>query len=1017
MPQLEERAKPRTPIVESEIDKSGNSMHSFLAIVLMVLAIVAMFNPIIFGGKTLSIGAEHCSSILPGGAYASNHQALPSKQFCPDPWAESSQTEPWLKFTGWSYFTEHKIPHWNPYVGCGMPFLANMQSQPFYPLHVFSSLFASSLALNFFVLARLLVGGVCTFFALRFLLPAKDSALLGAIGFMFTGYLLLYLNMSEISVAVLIPALILGAEVVVRRPSVGSVALCSGLVALNLFGGMPESSFIAIVFAGFYVLARLSTLSGWSLRLRTLGLIAVAYLAGLMFALPQVLPFLEYMRLSVNSHDPGISGLTCGLEHDADWRRGVLSYLFPVAWAKKYFARGFYGVALGYLAMLGCSIAALRVLRSKHDRVGSVMMLFFGAAFLVMLLKRFGCPLVQWIGVLPLADMVLFPKYDEPIMSLCIAALASFGVSALQRREVNPKIIVALSVGFWLLASLLYLMYRREVMIPNFDLSKDMGMSMKLGLGALGATVLSALVSWKVRIVRLALPILLAIPFFCETYFGYMCQTFYGPSGVVDSRLDPFKGAPYLDFMRNEADHDARAIGLDGVLRPSWSAVFNIMAPTYQDALCPSQYSQLLSTLLPNSGMDYRGRGFDGTENCVANLSGLRRFCALTSTKYILGTMSPIDRSDLIVANAQKTQLYSASDRICYVPDALIDGVKQTVTFQHPDLNPVRCEIKFPISVPVENAVLEFDFVRNPDTACPARQTPVEGLVEVSLPDSSQAPVRFSFVNSESAKLHATHYRLDVSKFSGRQVLVSLASRPKPGFECSWEWVGWKKLHLQEASTDSHQLALGVGADRIRPGACNAPLRSVRETMQGLTSSELCIYDKEVKIYEVKDVIPHAAVFSSANLADNDEEVLSTLVSQTFLPLHEVVFNQAELQPDELQTLAQLGPKAPCRAAKIIHSGSDELQISLPASTKPAFLLLTDTCYPGWRAFVDGNEARVLRANYCFRSILLPAGAKSVTFKYSSRLFEIGLLLSGLTLLAFACIGFRSRIATKKRAA
>jgi hypothetical protein len=981
MPQLEAAAKQQTPIVEPEISRSGNSMHFSLAIVLMMVAIVGMFNPIIFGGKTLSIGAEHCSSIMPGGAYSSDHQTLPAKQFCPDPWAESSQTEPWLKFTGWSYFTEHKIPHWNPYVGCGMPFLANMQSQPLNPLHVLSSLFASSLALNFFVLARLLVGGVCTFFALRFLLPARDAALLGAIGFMFTGYLLLYLNMSEISVAVLIPGLILGVEVVVRRATVGSVGLCSGLVALNLLGGMPESSFLAIVFAGFYVLARLSTLNGWNQRIRMLGLITVAYLAGLLIALPQVLPFLEYMQLSVNSHDPSIPGLTCGLEHDADWQRGVLSYLFPVAWSKKYFAHGFYGVALGYLAMLGCSIAAWCALRGKHDRASSVMMLFFGAAFLVMLLKRFGCPLVQWIGVLPLANMVLFPKYDEPIMSLCIAALASFGVSALQRREVKPRFIVALAVGFWLLASLLYLLYRREPMILNFDLPRDMGNSMKLGLGALGATALLALVSWKVQIVRLALPILLAIPFLCETYVGYMCQTFYGPSGVVDSRLDPFKGAPYLEFMQKNADHDARAIGLDGVLRPNWSAVFNIMATTYQDALCPSRYSQLLSTLLPNSGMDYRGRGFDGTENCVANLFGLRRFCALTSTRYILGTIAPVDRSDLIVANAQKTQLYSVCDRICYVPDALIDGVKQTVMFQHPVLNPARCEIKFPVSVPVENAVLEFDFVRNPDTACPARQTPIEGLVEVSLPDSGLAPLLFSFVNSDPAKLHATHYRFDINKFAGKQVLVSLASRPKPGFECSWEWVGWKKLHLE-------------GAD-----------------------SELCIYDKEVKIHEVRDVIPHAAVFSFANLAGNDQAALNILVSQTFSPLQAVVFNQADLRPDEARLLAGLGPKTSCRAANIIHSASDELHISLPADTKPALLLLTDTYYPGWRAFVDGNEARVLRANHCFRAILLPAGAKNVTFKYYPQLFNIGLLLSGLTLLALACIWLRDRLATKKQAA
>jgi len=40
--------------------------------------------------------------------------------------------------------------------------------------------------------------------------------------------------------------------------------------------------------------------------------------------------------------------------------------------------------------------------------------LFFAATLALMLLKRYGSPLINWIGGLPLSDMVVYPKYLEP---------------------------------------------------------------------------------------------------------------------------------------------------------------------------------------------------------------------------------------------------------------------------------------------------------------------------------------------------------------------------------------------------------------------------------------------------------------------------------------------------------------------------------------------------------------------------------------------------------------------------
>jgi uncharacterized membrane protein YfhO len=65
-------------------------------------------------------------------------------------------------------------------------------------------------------------------------------------------------------------------------------------------------------------------------------------------------------------------------------------------------------------------------------------------------------------------------------------------------------------------------------------------------------------------------------------------------------------------------------------------------------------------------------------------------------------------------------------------------------------------------------------------------------------------------------------------------------------------------------------------------------------------------------------------------------------------------------------------------------------------SADDALLVLTDTYYPGWRAKVDGSDAEILRADYVFRAVVLPAGNHTVEFEFKPRSFLFGAALSCL---------------------
>ena len=57
-------------------------------------------------------------------------------------------------------------------------------------------------------------------------------------------------------------------------------------------------------------------------------------------------------------------------------------------------------------------------------------------------------------------------------------------------------------------------------------------------------------------------------------------------------------------------------------------------------------------------------------------------------------------------------------------------------------------------------------------------------------------------------------------------------------------------------------------------------------------------------------------------------------------------------------------------------------------------LFLADLAYPGWKAYVDGQETPIYRANYLFRSVFVPAGRHTVEFAYRPRSSRLGLLLT-----------------------
>jgi len=69
----------------------------------------------------------------------------------------------------------------------------------------------------------------------------------------------------------------------------------------------------------------------------------------------------------------------------------------------------------------------------------------------------------------------------------------------------------------------------------------------------------------------------------------------------------------------------------------------------------------------------------------------------------------------------------------------------------------------------------------------------------------------------------------------------------------------------------------------------------------------------------------------------------------------------------------------------------------------------SEVWYPGWRAYVDGEEVPILRANYLFRAVRVNAGVHEVLFVYRPMSFYWGAIISiiSMVLIGIAWIGSR----------
>ena len=92
---------------------------------------------------------------------------------------------------------------------------------------------------------------------------------------------------------------------------------------------------------------------------------------------------------------------------------------------------------------------------------------------------------------------------------------------------------------------------------------------------------------------------------------------------------------------------------------------------------------------------------------------------------------------------------------------------------------------------------------------------------------------------------------------------------------------------------------------------------------------------------------------------------------------------------------------------------SSAIQVNVSAAQN-GWLVTSNTWYPGWIVKVDGQKVPLLRANYLFQAVWLPAGTHRVEFIYRPMFFYAGACLSLLGLIGVLAQKYWKKLSAKK---
>lgn len=423
----------------------------FLSIAVILFSILLFFYPFFLQGKLpipgdTIVGLYHPFRDLYSDT---NPNGLPYKNFLlTDP---VRQQYVWKELVV-SMLSKGQFPIWNPYEMAGKPFLANFQSGVFYPLNLVLFIQPFATAWSYFIVLQSVLAGIFMYCYLRHLRMSHPARVLGTLSWVFSGFLVAWLEWGVIVHTILwLPLILLSVHNLFecKRKRWELTWFCVLLLScsFSFFAGHLQTFFYLFLFTVCYSFALWSTgkRSLWKLFSLLTFFILFVTLTSI-----QWVPTLQFIELSARSSDQGIA--------TAGWfipYQNLVQFIIPDFFGNpatlNYYGVWNYSEFIGYIG-LGAFILALYAIIVRRDKKS----LFFTVVIMVCIILS----TQNYLSELPFVLKVPFISTAQPtrmlsLICFSLAVLASLGFDYFLKHKKQifvPLVIVGIVITIcWVL--------------------------------------------------------------------------------------------------------------------------------------------------------------------------------------------------------------------------------------------------------------------------------------------------------------------------------------------------------------------------------------------------------------------------------------------------------------------------------------------------------------------------------------------------------------------------------------
>lgn len=944
-----------------------------------------------------------------------------------DPAADGDAIWPVAKLAATMY-SQGILPLWNPYLAAGTPLAADSVNFAFSPFMIFFLL--PSVLWDIQLLSLIFLAGFFIFIFLSCWNLKFKSKITASLIFMFSGAFTWYLPHDSVLVTIFTPLILFNIEKIIQTGDKKYGIFGAFTFLLSILGTHLESIVLVIFLSLLYFVFRLITLRANVInshpflsnsKKKIIPLFILMISGGILLSSFLIFPIYEYFENGGELDHDTTTGLLSlpyftGTTPFIPYLLGPLNSSISPSMSETpfwYIMGGYVGTTSLVLSLIAISA----IIRKKHNNWHIVV--FFLSISIIFILKSINFPIVNLIGHLPILNYVIFPRYDGFIWSLGFAVVSAFCIEFFQEKKIMTRdiIIGSLVSGIVILTSFLLVM-------PFFEWSNV-------------GTYFTIQISQSLFIILVSFVVLLLYNKNRSSIFPIISVLSLELSLYIPLGLDPLwqfyrsisVNLGILTIMIICLIHSKRWVDNKQKKQLMAFAIIEVLVII----------SQLVIFEISPMGLPLKVDPYEEnslTKSLNENLNTHR--IIMLDTAFYPNLHAAYKIQTLGIISAQNIAWFNSFIHDILDPDA----IKHTFDYK-PSIS-WRQSDSLPFEFYFEKNIDYYSFMgikyiissnRLPSSALKIPHNVWLSIGESKIYQNFESPIEnitsIGVMLGTEGRYNTGNVTLMIDSIPYQKEMHRESSiKAENVVNEEFNFFNFKKplsdvkekkfiLGLQFSSYNfTNDIAVGINTKDLDSDSYNLigdKLLINNSSFQGILSilipSEkfpLVFNENNIHVFENKDVFPRAFLVTKYQLADSFQRAQEMIKDPDFDLRNEIVIEDT-LYDDQNNQL-QSSTISSDSMTNIVSYEPNKVVINT-YNDDASLLVLTDTYYPGWKAYVDGKQTEIYRADGLVRAVFVPQGNHEVKFSYMPESFLLGVIVSIITFvfLIFILIKYRSK--------